>query len=124
MSQSPRQLVILVGHCGPDEWMIRSSASRSLPEATVEVAHSDAELSRLVEPGCLCLLNRVLDGDFKETHGQALIRELIEGGSRAMLVSNFEEAQTDAVAAGALPGFGKAAINEAETAERLQGAFL
>ncbi len=36
-----------------------------------------------------------------------------------MLVSNYEDAQQDAVARGALPGFGKAALRQPETRNRL-----
>jgi DNA-binding response OmpR family regulator len=36
-----------------------------------------------------------------------------------MLVSNLRDAQRDAMALGALSGFGKAALNEASTVERL-----
>ena len=32
-----------------------------------------------------------------------------------MVISNFEDAQTAAVEAGAVPGFGKAALNSGET---------
>ena len=36
-----------------------------------------------------------------------------------MLVSNYPEWQQAAIAAGALPGFGKAELNRAETREKL-----
>jgi hypothetical protein len=40
-----------------------------------------------------------------------------------MLISNYEEHQAAAVAAGAQPGFGKLSLNSPQTLERL-GKFL
>ena len=37
-----------------------------------------------------------------------------------MLISNYEDAQAQAVELGAVPGFGKSSINSSETVERLQ----
>ena len=39
-----------------------------------------------------------------------------------MLVSNFEDAQAEAEAAGALPGFGKTQMYDPRTRERILGA--
>jgi len=41
-----------------------------------------------------------------------------------MLVSNFADAQAQAVESGALPGFGKAALNAPETLARLKEQLL
>jgi hypothetical protein len=40
-----------------------------------------------------------------------------------MLVSNYPEWQQAAIAAGALPGFGKAELNRAETREKLSAVL-
>jgi len=123
MTDTKEQVVVLVGHCGPDEWMLRSAIGRALPEAMIRVAHSDAEFQAALAAGSLCLLNRVLDGAFDDPHGQDLIERTLASGAKAMVVSNFEETHDAAVQAGALRGFGKAAVNEAATAELLQAAI-
>jgi two-component system chemotaxis response regulator CheY len=123
MNPSIPQHVVLVGHCGPDEWMIKAAVGRSLPNASIEMAHNDTELDTFVTEGSLCLLNRVLDGDFEATHGQDLIKAILTKVARPMLVSNFKEAQVEAVAAGALPGFGKSELNVPQTVALLQEAF-
>lgn len=123
MNPSTPQHVVLVGHCGPDEWMIKSAVGRVLPKASIDAVHNDTELGAAVTEGSLCLLNRVLDGDFEASHGQELIEGLLAKAARPMLVSNFEDAQTEAVAAGAMPGFGKSELNVPQTAVLLQEAF-
>ncbi len=40
-----------------------------------------------------------------------------------MLVSNYADAQKEAVEAGALPGFGKADLGDGQTHERLRNAL-
>jgi hypothetical protein len=42
---------------------------------------------------------------------------------KVMLVSNYPEYQSQAVALGALPGFGKAALREPDTAELIRKAL-
>jgi hypothetical protein len=51
----------------------------------------------------------------------AIIKELVAlGAAPVMLVSNYPEYQEKAVAMGALPGFGKAALREPETLAMLR----
>ena len=70
----------------------------------------------------LVLVNRVFDRTAEG--GLDLIRKTKADAKTSavpvMLVSNFPESQTEAVAAGALPGFGKAALAEEATRERLE----
>ncbi len=40
-----------------------------------------------------------------------------------MLISNFQDAQQEAVAAGAFPGFGKSQLYDDSTSERLRDAL-
>jgi hypothetical protein len=74
----------------------------------------------------LLLVNRALDGDFAEPDGIALIRRLAasrEGPAPAlMLISNYPEAQAQAVAAGAVAGFGKKELNTPRAAGCLRAA--
>jgi DNA-binding NarL/FixJ family response regulator len=86
------------------------AVSRARRELVVSMADDDQELAREMEKGVdLLLLNRVLDYGFEQTEGAALIAELHAKfpDLKMMLVSNYPDAQAEAVAAGALPGFGK-----------------
>ena len=118
--------VLDVGQCGYDHPRI-SALLRTQFGAEVVQVHSAAEaLDRLRnEAFDLVLVNRVFDRTAEE--GLDLIRKLkADAKSEAvpvMLVSNFPESQAEAVAAGAVPGFGKAALAEAATRERLEKAL-
>lgn len=117
--------IALVGHCGPDSWMLKGAAERSVPGARVEMVHDEAG-ARRAAAGCdLLLINRQLDGDFADSSGVALIALLARDRARRaslMLVSNYADAQEAAAKAGAMPGFGKAAAGKPETAERIRAA--
>jgi hypothetical protein len=80
----------------------------------------EAELSR----ASVLLVNRVLDGDFGTSSGIELIARLAKAENRPamLLISNYPEAQQQAIAAGALPGFGKAELYNPRTAELLREA--
>lgn len=117
-------LFVLVGHCGPDFQMLKAAISRAVPGAVIHRADDDAAVQAHAGCGAILLVNRVLDGGFDESDGVALIRRLNEnpGAPRAMLVSNHADAQRQAQQAGALPGFGKAALHAPHTAETLRRA--
>ena len=117
--------IILVGHCGPDMWVLRSAILGILGEVRLEMAQCDDDL-RLVGPADVLLVNRVLDGSFRGGRsGLALIRSLHAAPEPPvmLLVSNYADAQAEAEAAGALPGFGKSALGATTTAERLRDAY-
>jgi CheY-like chemotaxis protein len=84
------------------------------------LAH-EAEQAVLRSTYDLVLVNRLIDAD--ESDGVALIRTLKNGAAGGaipiMLVSNYPDAQALAVACGAVPGFGKGALNTSETIERI-----
>ncbi len=67
----------------------------------------------------LVLVNRVFE--FTGEQGVDLVRQLTKERPEVpvMLVSNFAEAQREAEAAGAVPGFGKGALNDPQTIARL-----
>jgi hypothetical protein len=118
--------IVLVGHCGPDAYMLLSAVQRAVPGARVEMVSDEAALER--ERGAdLLLINRVLDGDFDTESGTELIVRLAgrrgaDGRPVLMLVSNFEEAQEEAVEAGAVRGFGKKEAYSDASARRLREA--
>lgn len=114
--------VLSVGQCGPDQGRIAHHLRRRF-QAEVRSA-STAEQARVLLESQACdlvLVNRVFDLD--GTSGTDFIRELkADQNLRAvpvMLVSNYAAAQTEAVALGALPGFGKAELDAPQTQERL-----
>jgi two-component system chemotaxis response regulator CheY len=118
--------VLSVGQCGADHGSISRTLQRAFG-AEVVAAHSPAEALRRLraESFDLVLVNRVLDAD--GSSGLDLIRAVRAdeglGGVPVMLVSNYEDAQEEAVAAGAAPGFGKAALGQPHMLGRVK-AFL
>jgi len=116
--------ILLVGHCGPDAFALRSAIGR-LGDIEMEMV-SDAKTLGSSTPGAsLLLVNRVLDGKFSTGSGIELIGELAKGDNAPamMLISNYADAQADAEAAGALPGFGKTEMYDDQTAERVRAAI-
>lgn len=114
--------VLNVGQCGLDH----GSITRSLQQhfgAQVDAAHDLAETLRRLEAGRydLVLVNRRLDSDGSD--GLEIVREIRRDRRfetlPVMMVSNFPEAQAAALEAGAVPGFGKAALESDETRKRL-----
>src|SRR6267142_2034982 len=95
--------IVLVGHCGPDSYALRSAVSRMAPGAAVVFAGDDAALEKELSGADLLLVNRMLDGDYALASGVDLIRSLAAQKDRRpalMLVSNFAESQAEAEAAG------------------------
>ena len=118
--------VLDVGQCDYDHGRI-STLLRSRFGAEVVRVHSATEaFDRLRgEAFDLVLVNRVFDRTAEE--GLDLIRKAKADAKTSavpvMLVSNFPEFQAEAVAAGAIPGFGKAALAEDATSARLEKAL-
>ncbi|HEY0010167.1 MAG TPA: hypothetical protein VGB55_15690 [Tepidisphaeraceae bacterium] len=120
------KLIGLVGHCGPDGFMLRSAVKYAVADSNVKMLNSTAELQRGLEEGAVLLLvNRVLDSTYDHELGCDLIRDLkvSHPGVATMLISNFSDAQATAEAAGALPGFGKSEVGSAKMKQRLAAAL-
>src|SRR5687767_11950548 len=118
--------VVLVGHCGPDSSFLRMAVSSAQKGLAVVAADDDGSLRQAIEQGAdLLLVNRVLDYGFDEASGAAVIRRLRaeHPGLKMMLVSNYPEAQAEAVAAGALPGFGKREVGSPRILTLIRGAL-
>jgi two-component system chemotaxis response regulator CheY len=117
--------VLLVGHCGPDTTFLRMAIHSVDPQAAIVSAETEDELATVLTDGVdLLLANRVLDPEFGgSTLGVDLIRNVhaAHPALPCMLISNHADAQTAAVAAGAMPGFGKRDIGSgvAKTALKL-----
>lgn len=114
--------VLDVGQCVPDHAAIRRMLERQFG-AAVEQAHELADtLERLRQAEFdLVLVNRKLDADYSD--GMEILEAIKADPHLAevpvMLVTNYPEHQQRAVAAGAVPGFGKNALSSPETLERL-----
>jgi len=122
----PAPRILSVGQCGLDH----ASLTRALGQAfaaQVTAADTHAEALRALRGGPfdLVLVNRI--GDRDGARGLDLIRTLKADSGLAslpvMLVSNYPEAQAEAVELGALPGFGKSALGEPRTRELLAAAL-
>lgn len=116
---------VLVGHCGPDTYLLKSAVQRAVPGAAVVSAESRAALESLVGAGSVLLINRVIEeDDFDTSSGIELIRWVrsLQGEPVALLISNHADAQAEAEAAGASQGFGKKEVNSARAADALRAA--
>jgi CheY-like chemotaxis protein len=111
-----------VGQCEADHRKI----VRTLQAFHVEIVPVDTTDEALAQlrkqPFALVLVNRVYDAD--GSSGLELIRR-VKGDAAlhtvpVMLVSNHDDAQTEAEQAGAVPGFGKAALYGPLVAERVR----
>jgi CheY-like chemotaxis protein len=119
------KLVLDVGNCFFDHSEIRRVV-RNHFDAEVELAVDCAEaLKKLREQNYdLVLINRRLHG---QGDGIDLIRQITSdpelAKTPAMLLSNYEDSQRQAIEAGAAPGFGKSTLDSEETRQKL-AAFL
>jgi two-component system chemotaxis response regulator CheY len=116
-----------VGQCGYDHGQISRSLARALDAEFVRAeTHAQALLALQSQgPFDLVLVNRV--GDADGAPGLDLIRRLkADPGSSqvpVMLVSNYQDAQLQAMEAGALRGFGKSDLGSGREIEALRAAF-
>jgi len=118
--------VVLVGHCGPDSSYLSMAVKSASSDIRITAADSDAEIEQAIADGAdLLLLNRVLDYGFSQHTGVDLLRDLKTRYPqvKAMLVSNYADAQEAALAEGALPGFGKRDIGSKRVKQVIQSAL-
>ncbi len=112
--------ILSVGQCAADHTRITQWLTAEF-EVQIDTADDHTTAVQKIEDTNfdLVLINRVLDQT--GSAGMDIIRELKASDSLppTMVVSNYEETQVQAVAAGAVRGFGKAALN-AQTIEQLQ----
>lgn len=116
---------LIVGNCDPDFGRIAHLLRQNFDVEIVRVMHvSEAVAELLRGEFALAAVNRRVFAD--DSDGLDLVRAMKAGtaGETAartpvMLISNFEEAQAAAVAAGAVRGFGKAALDAPQTVQLL-----
>lgn len=118
--------VLSVGQCGADDAGMRRMFGNQLG-ADVTTADTAEEALAALRGGAfdLVVVNRVLDYD--GSSGVDLVGRIKADPALAavpvMLVSNYDDAQREAVAKGALPGFGKAALGQPHTLARLRAVL-
>jgi len=98
----------------------------AVEDVTFSSADENAGLEQALEQGVdLILFNRELDYGFEPATGVEMIRALKSRYPhvRMMLISNYADAQAAAVAAGAVPGFGKREIGSARVRQVLRDAM-
>jgi hypothetical protein len=118
--------VALVGHCGPDSSYLRMSVRRADADIDVLMVDDESDLKRAINDGVqLLLLNRELSYGFNDSFGVDLIKRLrtVHPELKMMLVSNYPDAQADAIEAGALPGFGKRELGSPRVAQVVREAL-
>ena len=119
--------VLDVGQCGPDHAAIRSFLDAALRLRDRAGARAGGYARRSCSGGRfdLVLVNRKLDQDYSD--GIEIIRQVKADPATAdvpvMLVTNYPEHQEAAVAAGAVPGFGKLEFDKPETREKLAACW-
>jgi two-component system chemotaxis response regulator CheY len=118
--------ILSVGQCAYDHGKIARQLERHV-NAVITGADTLGETLTELRSGAydLVLVNRVLDAD--GSSGLDLIQGLKADPALAstpvMLVSNLPKAQADAIALGALPGFGKAELTAPEALARIESAL-
>lgn len=118
--------VLSVGNCGADEMSLRQYFRRHF-QADLQAVDDGAaalEFLRSARPD-LVLVNRLMDltGD-SGLDVIASIKAVPQWDDvPVMLISNYQDWQAKAEAAGALPGFGKAQLGSQETAARIAAAL-
>jgi ActR/RegA family two-component response regulator len=118
--------VALIGHCGPDSSYLRLAVMQASKGVKVVGADDREELARAIDEGVdLLLFNRELGYGFDEEMGVDAIKRLRAEHPelKMMLVTNYAEVQAAAVAAGALPGFGKRELGSPKVVQLLKDAL-
>jgi len=121
-------LILLVGHCGPDTSYLRMAVKKALPDSPIKAVTDDTGLDAALASDAttapLLLVNRVLEPGFATESGVELLPHLKKRhpAARLMLISNYAEAQEQAVRLGALQGFGKKDIGTPALNKLLQDA--
>jgi len=114
-----------IGQCPPDHAAIRHLLESLNFDVRKCDTPSDALRILAEHTYDLVLVNRKIDIDYSD--GILLIQKLKQNERTkqcpVMLVSNYPEYQQKAVAAGAIPGFGKNELNKSSTTELILNAI-
>jgi CheY-like chemotaxis protein len=118
--------VLSVGQCAADHSYISRTFQQAFAAEVVGVDTNVEALDKLRrEAFALVLVNRVFDAD--GSSGLEFIKQVKSDEALTqtpvMLVSNYQEAQKQAVDAGAAQGFGKAELGAVQMIERVKGVL-
>src|SRR4051812_32971170 len=118
--------ILSLGQCAADDYTLTHFLQGNYDAEVVPADTAVEALDQLREGSFnLILVNRMLDRDGDS--GLGFISRLKEdpalGSIPVMLVSNYSDAQQQAVMLGALPGFGKSALSDAKTRDRLDAVL-
>ncbi|MDD4891986.1 MAG: hypothetical protein PHU85_18860 [Phycisphaerae bacterium] len=124
MTEQTIKRIVLVGHCAADAWMLKLASERAAPGLPVETVGDFKALEAIDLPSSLLLVNRVLSFGYPVSMGVDLIRQLHARPQppRMLLISDQPDAQRQAEAAGAVPGFGKAELLTEKASRHLRSA--
>ncbi len=119
--------LILAGHCGADTGILRRWVAGLVPGIEIKTCSSVAECQQLLEQDsqALAWVNRIFD----HTGESALdwMQELAASKSgflaRMALITNYDDVQQQATTLGAMPGFGKSGLRNAELIQRIQATI-
>jgi len=122
----PLKTVLDVGNCGPDHSAISSMLRKHFD---VDILRSDQLADTLAilnnQPVDLILINRKLDIDYSD--GMDILHAIKKSDASrdipVMLITNYAEYQQQAVAAGAILGFGKLELHAPDTLDRLRSVL-
>lgn len=122
----PQKTVLDVGNCSPDHSAISSMLRNHFD---VNVLRSDQLADTLASlnnhPVDLILINRKLDIDYSD--GMDILHAIKKSDAfrdiPVMLITNYAEYQQQAVAAGAILGFGKLELHAPDTLDRLRSVL-
>jgi two-component system chemotaxis response regulator CheY len=126
-SKDAAKKILLVGHCGPDSTYLKIATKAAIGNTNILHADSPESMQRLIGEGIdLILFNRELDYGFEPATGVEMVGKLKKQFPelKMMVVSNYPEVQAAAVAAGALPGFGKRELGSPRVKELFHDALL
>ena len=123
MSASGARKVLSVGQCEPDSTALARFLGQHFKVSIDRAAVPDEAIKSLRQGEYdLVLINRKLDADYSD--GTAILKAIKQDRDLAktpvMIVSNYEDAQKEAVALGAEYGFGKLEYAKPEVLDRLK----
>jgi CheY-like chemotaxis protein len=114
--------VLDIGQCNADHGRISEILDQNF-DVIIDRAHCYDEALKMAldTPFDLILINRIMDAD--GTPGMDILNALKSQPSTVevpvIIVSNYDETQNDAVASGAVRGFGKSELDASETMKTL-----
>ncbi|MEZ6096527.1 MAG: hypothetical protein R3C03_20245 [Pirellulaceae bacterium] len=120
--------IVIAGNCYPDNQAIKRLLTQCIPApAEIQFVDSAAELKAALSAATITLVivNRIFD--VTGENGVETIRNLKSSDANTqtnlMLLSNYEWAQDEAIAAGAIGGFGKSSLNAEATKAMIRQAI-